>query len=75
MENEEISIADIETTLDEKIYWKFPNNYFSIMESINKGVPVSNINPNSNIANSFRDFASKISDDIVKQTILKYRGM
>lgn len=75
MENEEISVADIETTLDEKIYWKFPNNYFSIMESINKGVPVSNINPNSNIANSFRDFASKISDDIVKQTILKYRGM
>lgn len=74
-ENEEISIDDIETTLGEKVYWKIPNNYFSIMEAINKGVPVSDININSNIANSFRDFATKLSDDIAEQTILKYRGL
>ena len=58
-----------------KIYWKIPNNYFSIMEAINKGVAVSEINSNSNIANSFRDFASKISDDIVQNTLVKYRGV
>ena len=75
MENDEIKIEDIETTLGEKIYWKVPNNYFSIMESINKGLPVSEINTNSNIANNFRDLANKISDDIVKQTISKYRGL
>lgn len=75
MENDEIKAEDIETTLGEKIYWKIPNNYFSIMESINKGIPVSEVNADSNIANSFRDFALKISDDIVEQTITKYRSL
>ena len=73
MENDEIKIEDIETTLGDKVYWKIPNNYFSIMDSINKGVTVSEINPNSNIANSFRELASKVSDDIVEMTITKYR--
>ena len=73
MENDEITLNDIETTLGEKIYWKFPNNYFSIMEAINKGIPVYQVNTNSNIANSFRDFASKIADDIVEQTVLSLR--
>lgn len=73
MENDEITIDDIETTLGEKIYWKIPNNYFSIMESINKGLTVSEVNTNSNIADSFRNLASKISDDIVESSIIKYR--
>ncbi len=73
MENDEIKVEDIETTLGEKIYWKIPNNYFSIMDSINKGVTVSEINSSSNIANSFRDLASKVSDDIVEMAITKYR--
>ena len=74
MENDEIKIEDIESTIGEKVYWKIPNNYFSIMEAINRGVPVSDVNSNSNIANSFRDLATKISDDIVQQTLVKYRG-
>lgn len=73
MENDEIKPEDIETTLGEKIYWKIPNNYFSIMEGINKGLTVSEVNSSSNIANSFKDLASKISDDIVEQAITKYR--
>ena len=43
------------------------------MEAINKGIPVYQVNTNSNIANSFRDFASKIADDIVEQTVLSLR--
>ena len=74
MENDELSIQDIETTLGEKIYWKIPNNYFSIMEAINKGVPVANINSSSNISNSFKDLAQKVSDEIIKNTLLEYRG-
>ena len=74
MENDEIKIEDIENTIDKKIYWKIPNNYFSIMESINRGIPVSLVNTNSNIANSFRELATKISDDVVEQTISRYRG-
>lgn len=75
MENDEIKTEDIETTLGEKIYWKVPNNYFSIMEAINKGISVGEVSTSSNITNSFRDFALKISDDIVEQTITKYRGL
>ena len=74
MENDEIKVEDIESTLGEKIYWKIPNNYFSIMEAINKGSPVSDINTNSNIANSFRELAGKISEDIIKKTVSKFRG-
>ena len=74
MENDEIKIDDIENTLGEKIYWKIPNNYFSIMEAINKGLPVSEVNSNSNIAHSFSDLAAKISDDIVREVIIKNRG-
>jgi pilus assembly protein CpaE len=73
MENDEIQVNDIENTLGEKIYWKIPNNYFSIMEAINKGLPVSDVNSNSNISNNFRDLATKMSDEIVEETILKNR--
>ena len=74
MENDDIKIEDIEDVLNKKIYWKLPNNYFSIMEAINKGVSVSEISLNSNITNSFRDLATKISDDFVQKTLIKYRG-
>ena len=74
MENDEIKIEDIENTLGEKVYWKVPNNYFTIMEAINKGACISEINPNSNISNNFRDFASKVSDDIIEQSVIQYRG-
>ena len=73
MENDEIKIEDIENTLGEKVYWKIPNNYFTIMEAINKGVSIAEINPDSNIVNNFRDFASKVSDDIIEQSVIQYR--
>ncbi len=73
MDGDEIKIEDVENTLDEKIYWKIPNNYFTIMEAINRGVCVSEVNLNSNIGNSFRDLAIKISDDIIEKTVMQYR--
>lgn len=74
MDSDDIKIEDIENTIGQKIYWKLPNNYFSIMEAINRGEVVSDISPNSNIANSFKDLSIKLSDDIVKQDILKYKN-
>lgn len=73
MENDDIKVEDVETILNRKIYWKIPNNYFSIMEAINKGLPVYKINPKSNIAESFKNLATKISDEIIEQTIIKNR--
>ena len=73
MDNDDIRVEDIENTLGEKIYWKIPNNYFTIMEAVNKGVTIAEINASSNIADSFREFASKISDDIIEQEVIQYR--
>lgn len=73
MENDEIKIEDIENTLGESVYWKIPNNYFTIMEAINKCVSISEVNAESNIGNSFRDFAAKVSDDIIEQSVVQYR--
>ena len=72
MENDEIKIEDIENPLGEQVYWKIPNNYFTIMEAINKGTIISDVNSESNIGNSFRDFASKVSDDIIEQSVIQY---
>lgn len=73
MDNDEINLEDIENTLGETIYWKIPNNYFTIMEAINKGETITEINSKSNIGNSFRDFATRVSDDIIEQSIIQYR--
>lgn len=67
MENEEIKIEDVEEVLGKKIYWKIPNNYFTIMSSINKGIPVGLVNPDSNISQSYRELAAMLSDNIYKQ--------
>lgn len=67
MENDEIKVEDVEDVLSKKIYWKIPNNYFTIMSSINKGIPVGLVNPDSNIAQSYRELAAMLSDNIYKQ--------
>lgn len=71
MENDEIKSEDVEEVLDQKIYWKIPNNYFTIMSAINKGIPVGIVNPESNISQSYRELATIISDSMYKQTFSK----
>lgn len=39
MENDEITVKDVEDALGQKVYSKIPNNYFTIMSAINKGIP------------------------------------
>ena len=71
MENDEVSIDDIENVLERKVYWKIPNNYFTMMSSINKGIPVSDINPDSNVAKSYRDLALHLTDSIYRTNLMK----
>ncbi len=70
LENDEITVDDVEKALNKAVYWKIPNNYFTMMSSINKGIPVSEINENSNITDSFSKLASKIADDMFEQDLL-----
>lgn len=71
MENDEIKVEDVEDVLGQKVYWKIPNNYFTIMSSINKGIPAGVINPESNISQSYRELAAMLSDNIYKQNFAK----
>lgn len=70
MENDEIKEDDIEKLLSKRIYWKIPNNYFAIMSAINKGIPVSSSNNTSNLAQSYRQLAKFICDNLYKQNIV-----
>ncbi len=69
LENDEITVSDVESALNKKVYWKVPNNYFTIMSSINKGIPVYEVNQNSNITESFSGLASKLTDDLFEQDV------
>ena len=71
MENDEIKAEDAEDVLGQEAYWKIPNNYFTIMSAINKGVPVCKINPESNVSQSYRELAAMLSDNIYKQDLVK----
>lgn len=71
MENDEIKVEDVEEVLGHPVYFKIPNNYFTIINAINKGLPVCEINPHSNIAKSFRELAALLSDNFTYTNTLK----
>jgi len=67
MENDEISSDEVESVLGKNLYWKVPNNYFTMMSAINKGEPASVVNPDSNVALSYKNLALKVSDSVYRQ--------
>ena len=69
-----ISYEGLEKALKKKVYWKLPNNYYTMMSSINKGIPVSEVNENSNITESFTQLASKITEDMFEQDLKSRKG-
>lgn len=71
MENDEISSDDVEKLLKKQIYWKIPNNYFAMMASINKGILLSELNADSNVAQSYRELAMHVSDSVFRNNLIK----
>jgi len=71
MENDEIKVDDVERVLGKEVYWKVPNNYFTMVAAINKGVSAAEINPESNVALSFREFTMSVSDMVYRNKLLK----
>ncbi|HNW25294.1 MAG TPA: response regulator [Candidatus Gastranaerophilaceae bacterium] len=71
MENDEIKVEDVEDVLEQKVFWKIPNNYFTIMSAINKGVPVNKVGPDANITQSYKELAAMLSDNIYKHSFAK----
>ena len=71
MENDDISLTNVETLLNKKIYWKIPNNYFALMAAINKGILLSELNPESNVAQSYKELAMNVSDSVFKTHLVQ----
>ena len=71
MENDEITLDEVEEVLKKNVYWKIPNNYFALMASINKGILLSELNPGSNVAQSFKELAIYVSDSVFRKRLIK----
>lgn len=71
MENDDINATDVEEVLGKSLFWKIPNNYFTLMSAINKGIPVSDVNPDSNVALSYKNLAMIVSDSIFRNRMSK----
>lgn len=65
MPNEEITVEDVEDALGHSVYWKIPNNYFTVMSAINRGQPISKIDPQSNISQNFMELAALLSNSVI----------
>lgn len=63
MDADDIKIEDVEEVLDHKVFFKIPNNYYTIINSINKGIPICDAAPNSNICKSFKQLSAMLSDN------------
>jgi pilus assembly protein CpaE len=58
--SDEITLEDIEETLDYEVFWKFPNNYFAVIASINQAIPLYQLGNGKELYQSFVDFARQL---------------
>ena len=60
IENSKITIKDIEKTTSKEVFFKIPNNYLTLIDAINRGQALGEVNPQSNIAKAFKNLANEI---------------
>lgn len=60
MANAEIKIADVEKTLNYPVSYQVPNDFPTAMSSINRGQPIADVAPNSELSAIFKRLASDI---------------
>lgn len=59
--DEEISVQDVEETLEHPVFWKIPNNYHVVMTAINRGIPITMVENSALLQDNFLELASKLS--------------
>ncbi len=55
-----IKVEEIEKTLRYPVAWVVPNNYRSVVEAINSGIPLVNHRGNSNVAKSISGLSADV---------------
>lgn len=68
----EVTLKEIEDTLDCPVFWMIPNDFVTVTTSINRGEPISIVAPRSEIATSLMQLASKFAGESVP--VAKKRG-
>ena len=71
VEGDEITAEDVEDALGHEVFWKVPNDYFTVMSSINKGIPISDVAPDAEINRNINKLAAKIGDVVVRREVNK----
>ncbi|MDQ3830872.1 MAG: hypothetical protein M3361_16515, partial [Candidatus Tectomicrobia bacterium] len=59
----EVSLKDMEDVLGRKGSWMMPNDYFTTMNAINKGQPLSTVAGRSDITKTFEKLALALTVD------------
>lgn len=68
----EVTIKEIEDTLDFSVFWMIPNDFVTVTSSINRGEPISIVAPRSEISASLMQLASKLAGE--GAPVVKKRG-
>ncbi len=67
-----LSLEEVEKTLNKRISWLLPNDFKSVMSSINKGVPLLKFNPGCPLAKNLTSFAETLTKSPSTE---KFRGI
>jgi pilus assembly protein CpaE len=67
-----LSVADVEETVKQKVFWLFPNDFDDIVSSINQGVPLLLLHPHAPFSSNILHFVEKLKDP---QSAGNYRGV
>jgi pilus assembly protein CpaE len=67
-----LSLAEVEKTLEKRVSWLFPNDFKSVISSINKGIPLLKYSPGCPLAKNLSSFAETLTQ---QQTNEKFRGI
>jgi len=68
---EEVTAKHVKEALDATVFWKIPNDYVSVVASINSGDPVVTASPRSKVARSIRslgEWVGQVSVDTKAQS-------
>ncbi len=61
MPNRDIDVAQLEETLQHPVFWKVPNDYQTVIDAVNSGMPIDEVNADSEVAHSYRRLAATLS--------------
>lgn len=69
-----LSLAEVEKTLEKRVSWLFPNDFKSVISSINKGIPLLKFSPGCPLAKNLAGFAEKLTKPQAEEHFRGIRG-